>query len=235
MDYIEGRDFEMILEEEGGGLPEKQVIEWSIQICRVLEYLHGQSIPVIHGDLKSANLIEREADGWIMLVDFGSAIFEKLRDEEKRTPHVTIGYAPPEQYEGKVESRSDIYSLGATMYELLGGTLPEEEFKFSPIGEINSEISAELEEIIMKCLEIKPEDRFNKASDLKQKLLDLYKSKFGTVDTSYETTGLTDETEEGEGEEENINLNAIKVFIVDDEFDLLETFTKIVKLFKVFM
>ena len=126
MDYIEGKDLEIILEEQGGekGLPEKQVIEWAIQICRILEYLHEQKPPIIHGDIKPANLIIRDSDGWIMLVDFGTASFETDDDDEEGFG--TDGYAPPEQYIGAREIRSDVYSIGATIYELLAGMLPEE-------------------------------------------------------------------------------------------------------------
>jgi len=232
MDYIEGKDFELLLEEEGGeGLPEKQVIEWAIQICRVLEYLHGQPVPVIHGDLKPANIIVRDADGWIMLVDFGSAQFQKISGEERMSQELTIGYAPPEQYRGKVEVKSDIYSLGATIYELLSGGLPEEEFNFIPLREIAPHISQDMEKAVMKCLEYDMEKRFNSAGELKQALLDVYKNNYGSVESTYKTSNLADEGIKKEKEEKSHDPK-IEVFIVDDEIDLLETFTKVVKFFK---
>jgi len=160
MDYIAGKDLGMMVEEDGPeGLEEKKVLEWSIQICRVLEYLHSQKPPIIHGDIKSSNLIVRESDSWIMLVDFGTVTIETLNEVEKQF-HGTIGYAAPEQYEGKLEMRSDIYSLGVTLYELLTGIYPEKDLDFIPLRELKPEIKEETEKIIIKCLQNKPEDRF---------------------------------------------------------------------------
>ena len=232
MDYIEGKDLEIILEEEGGKpLLEKQVMEWGIQICRVLEYLHNQKPPIIHGDLKLANLIIRDSDGWIMLVDFGTASLETLASEEEN-PYGTDGYAPPEQYLGAQEIRSDIYSLGVTIYELLTLSLPEEPFKFAPVRELEPQVSVDMERIVMKCVEYDMEDRFETATVLKQNLLAAYKRNFGMTRSRYRTgklmvkdrrissSGLKSETE------------TIKVFVVDNDVDMCNSFQEIAKFFK---
>ncbi|MEQ8171217.1 MAG: tetratricopeptide repeat protein [Candidatus Eremiobacterota bacterium] len=232
MDYIEGKDLEVILEEsEEKVIPEKQVLEWAIQMCRVLEYLHGQEPPIIHGDIKSANIIVRDIDGRIMLVDFGAASFisSGILDEVV----ITDGYAPPEQYEASPEVRSDIYALGATMYELLTGELPDETFNFEPLGEIIPDISPEMEDIVMKCLEYEVEDRFSDARELKQHLLEGYKKNFEESDEiKYSTTRLIIDDKELSEQNAVLGEKPIKVMLIDDEIDMCNAFNDMVKFFK---
>ena len=231
MDYIEGKDLEVILEEcEDKVIPEKQVMEWAIQLCRVLEYLHCQKPPIIHGDIKSANIIVRDVDGGIMLIDFGAASFisSGILDEVV----ITDGYAPPEQYEASPEVRSDIYALGATMYELLTGALPDETFNFEPVREIIPDISSDMEYIIMKCLEYELEDRFSDARVLKQHLLEAYKKNFEEADEiKYSTTRLIIEDKELT-EQKALGEKPIKVLLIDDEIDMCNAFNDMVKFFK---
>ena len=186
MDYIKGKDLDMLLDESGGGLEEKEVIEWAIQICRVLEYLHNQEPSIVHGDIKTSNLIIRNEDGFIMLVDFGTASL--LTDKGENEPVGTVGYAPPEQYFGEQETRSDIYSLGVTLYELLSGILPEEPFDFPSIRLFVPEITKDTERIIKKCISYNVKDRFNNATELKKAFLKAYKENFGSAQNEYKTT-----------------------------------------------
>jgi len=220
MDYIEGKDLEVMLDENNlEGLPEKQVVEWAIQICRVLEYLHNQTPPIIHGDIKPANLIIRNHDGWLMLVDFGSASFKKL-STDNHAPYGTDGYAAPEQYMGIYDIRSDIYSLGCTLYELLTAHLPEEPFNFIPLRNIVPGLSSEIEYIIMKCVQYKLEKRINNITSMKQRLLALYNKGARKVKNKYSTGMIQNE--------KNINMvhqllearkKSIKIFIIDDKMD----------------
>ncbi|MEW5867933.1 MAG: bifunctional serine/threonine-protein kinase/formylglycine-generating enzyme family protein [Chloroflexota bacterium] len=125
MDYIEGQDLQELLEQAGGPLPEAQVLPWIGQVCAALSYLHSQTPPVVHRDLKPAN-IRITPQGQAMLVDFGIA---KLYDPNLKTTAgaraVTPGFSPPEQYgRGSTDLRSDVYSLGATLYALLTGQAP---------------------------------------------------------------------------------------------------------------
>jgi len=228
MDYIDGQDLEVILEEKGTGFSEKDVIQWGIQICRVIEYLHSQKPPIIHGDMKTANLMRRNSDGIIILIDFGTASFQTIGREEAVS--LTVGYAPPEQYDGKQEIRSDIYSLGATMFELLTGCLPEEAFKFPHLKEILPHIKADTGDIIDKCLSYRPEDRFNNSTELKEALLENYKKHFSparkrkTNELILKKTVYSKKAESGS--------EKIRVFIVDDNLDIRVIFTRMVKIFK---
>ena len=232
MDYIEGKDFELILDEEGEeGLEEKRVLEWSIQICRILEYLHGQTPPVMHGDIKSANLIVRNSDGWIMLVDFGAAVSRNIKKDKEQTSG-TAGYAAPEQYFGILDEKSDIYSLGATIYELLTGTLPEEEFDYSPVRDIKPDISQEMENIVMKCLKYDHEERYDNSNSLKKDLLSLYQDLYGTPLVKLKTSTLVDNNSSSVKIAKNHAIKPVKVFIVDDDLYLFNTFKKVEHLFK---
>ena len=164
MDFIEGDNLKTIVDKEETGLATEKVIKWSKDILKILDYLHTQNPPVIYRDIKPSNIMIHR-DGRAILIDFGIArVIEKDSTTEK-TIIGTEGYSPVEQYRGKVEARSDIYALGATMHHLLTG-LPPVPFKFEPLREIRPEISPKLEEIVMKALKEKVQDRFATAKDM---------------------------------------------------------------------
>jgi serine/threonine protein kinase len=132
MDYIKGKDlYSYIFESGEKGLSEELVLDWSLQVCDVLDYLHTQPRPILHRDLKPSNLILRDSDSRIMLIDFGLARNVNLQSHTQKTVVGTLGYAPMEQYQGHPEPRSDIYSLGATMHFF--GTEEIKPFKFPPV------------------------------------------------------------------------------------------------------
>ena len=177
MDYIEGEDLRTILEQNGKALPETQVIGWLVEICDALSYLHTQSIPVIHRDIKPAN-IKITPSGRAMLVDFGIA---KAFNPESRTTlgarAFTPGYSPFEQYgEAPTDARSDIYALGATAYAVLTGQAPTESISrmagasLPQPRQLNPAISPQTEKVILKALEIMPDQRFQSALEFKQAL-----------------------------------------------------------------
>ncbi len=173
MDFIEGEDLEAILKREGkGGLPEKRIVEYSIQILDVLTYLHNQPSPIVYRDLKPPNIMIQRGDGKIMLIDFGIARTVQPGSVTKKTSVGTEGYIAPEQYVGKPEPRSDIYSLGATMHHLLTGMEPMIPFHFTPANKINPLISERLNDFVMKALQMKPEDRFSTAEEMKKILME---------------------------------------------------------------
>jgi len=171
MDYVEGKDLETVLQSYGGkGVPEELVIEWSKQVIEALEYLHNQSPPIIYRDLKPGNIMLRNSDNRIMLVDFGIARTVAPGDTTK-TIIGTPAFAPKELFEGKAEERTDLYSLGATMHCLLTGIIPTGSFSFTPVRKSNPGVSAELEKIVMKSLEMDIEARYVSAREMKDALL----------------------------------------------------------------
>ena len=121
MDYIEGKALDYWLKKEGAQ-PQERVVEWAKQICDVFGYLHSRKPPIIYRDLKPANVMLKP-DGQIMIIDFGTARVFKETSIEDTSCLGTQGYAAPEQYggHGQTDARTDIYTLGATMYHLLTG------------------------------------------------------------------------------------------------------------------
>lgn len=170
MEYIQGIDLEQKLEQADEPFDEKTVLNWAIQICDILHYLHTRTPPIIYRDIKPANLILTNS-GKIYMVDFGIARF--FNPVKKGTMVGTQGYAPPEQYRGLMEPRSDIYALGATMHHLLTGRDPQEEapFSFPKVRELNSNVSVATEKLIEKALEKDVSDRFESAEEMLKEIM----------------------------------------------------------------
>ncbi|MBA3765643.1 MAG: protein kinase, partial [Acidobacteria bacterium] len=189
MRYISGGDIAARLRNAPGGrIDEKTVTTWAIQVADVLDYLHSQRTPIIYRDLKPANLMIDGNSGRVMLIDFGIARWV-TKQEKGVTAVGTMGYAPPELFSGKVEPRSDLYSLGATMFHLLTGTDPQDnpllifDFNKNPRPrQIAPSLSNEMEAILMRTVGYKPEDRFRSAAELRDTLsAHLEKLRAGTV------------------------------------------------------
>jgi serine/threonine-protein kinase len=165
MRWIGGGDLAEQMRVRGGKVDEMTIVRWAIQICDVLHYIHSQSPPIIYRDLKPANLMLDDRTSRVMLVDFGIARI--VRPTEKGVTAIgTMGYAPPELFGGKVEPRSDIYSLGATMFHMMTGSDPQDNplliFDFSKNPrprQINPAITPEMEQILIKAVAHKPEER----------------------------------------------------------------------------
>ena len=120
-DYIEGETLSTILE-QNGAQSQDTVIEWAMQICEALEYLHTRKPPIIYRDMKPANVMLKP-DGNIKIIDFGIAREYKERSLADTVNLGTRGYAAPEQFgkHGQTDARTDIYCLGVTLYHLLDG------------------------------------------------------------------------------------------------------------------
>lgn len=179
MDYIEGEDLRQRLERTGP-IPEREVILIGISVCEALEYLHTREPAIIHRDLKPGN-IKVTAEGQAVLVDFGLAkILEGGQATLTGARAMTPGYSPPEQYgTASTDSRSDIYSLGATLYAALTGVIPEDGLNrmtgkadLTDIRILNQKISRRLSDTLSRAMEVDPEDRFQSASELRRALIE---------------------------------------------------------------
>lgn len=176
MEFIAGGDLATRQRQLGGRLPELTVTMWAIQICDVLDYLHRRQPPIIYRDLKPANLMVDTEANQIMLIDFGIA--RTVAPQQLGVTAIgTMGYAPPELFSGKVEPRSDIYSLGATMFHLLTGADPRDKplliFDFSKNPkprEMCPDITPPMEAILMRAVEYEPAHRFASTREMKQAL-----------------------------------------------------------------
>lgn len=176
MEFIRGGDLATRQRLLSGRVPEMTVTMWAIQVCDVLDYLHRRQPPIIYRDLKPANLMVDTESNQVMLIDFGIA--RTVAPQQLGVTAIgTMGYAPPELFSGKVDPRSDIYSLGATMFHLLTGADPRDKplliFDFSKNPkpcEIQPDISPPMEAIIMRAVEYEPANRFASAREMKTAL-----------------------------------------------------------------
>jgi serine/threonine protein kinase len=178
MDYIDGEDLRQRMDRLGQ-LPEQEVIVIGVAISDALSYMHSRKPMVLHRDIKPGN-VRITPTGHIFLVDFGLAKVVQGRETTNTGARaMTPGYSPPEQYgTARTDHRSDIYSLGATLYSALTDQLPEDglaramgQAKLTPILKHNPRVSQALAQVIEKCLEIRPDDRYQSAEELKQDLL----------------------------------------------------------------
>ena len=171
MDYIQGQDARHILERTGGPLDQAEVMRWAKEILETLQYLHTRKPPIIHRDIKPANIKITPA-GQPMLVDFGLAKeFDPTKSTTVGAKAFTPGFAPPEQYgQARTDPRTDVYALGATLYNLLTYQLPADGLRramgkeqLTPVRELNPLVSPEVAAAIEKATQVKPEDRFPSA------------------------------------------------------------------------
>jgi tetratricopeptide (TPR) repeat protein len=172
-EFIEGKNLEAILDEQDGFLPERDVIEWAVQICDALTHVHNlRPAPIILRDVKPANIMIDDR-GRARLVGF--LIAEPYRAGRVQTAIGTEGYAALEQYYAYSDARSDVYALGATLHHLLTRRDPRQHKPFSfhdaPPRSLNPAISQKLEAVILKAVEYHPEDRYQSAEEMKTALL----------------------------------------------------------------
>jgi serine/threonine protein kinase len=172
MEYVPGLTLRELVNK--GPLPEPFVLECALQLCAVLEYLHARRPPVIFRDLKPANVMlvvppgsdEQEvlsappASLTFELIDFGIARIFKPDQVSDTLIIGTPGYAPPEQYgQGQTDARSDVYSLGATLYHLLSGKVPNT-LPLPALSSVAPTISPALARVVERATALDPQDRY---------------------------------------------------------------------------
>ncbi len=194
MDFIEGEDMRQRMERIGV-LPEDEVIQIGAAICDALSYLHTRKPPVLHRDIKPGN-VKISPDGHIFLVDFGLAkVIQGNQATTTGARAMTPGYSPPEQYgTARTDVRTDIYSLGATLYAGLTGIIPEDGLaramdnaQLTPLRKRNPDISRRLAAVIEKAMEVDPSDRYQTADAFRSALLSI-KSKTQQLTGTYTVT-----------------------------------------------
>lgn len=171
MDYIEGVPLSVKLE-ESGAQSQEDVIDWALQLCDVLNYLHTRETPIIFRDMKPGNVMLKP-NGDLILIDFGIAREYKSKNIADTTCLGTQGYAAPEQFggQGQTDQRTDIYCLGATLYHLITNHNPSEPpYEIYPIRRWDNSLSSGLEEIIIKCTQRNPRDRYQNCNELRYAL-----------------------------------------------------------------
>ena len=172
MEFIDGITLEQKLREAGGKMREQEVIQIALQICDTLQYLHNLEPPVIYRDLKPSNVMIA-VYGQVKLIDFGIA--RLFQPQSNATMIGTQGYAPPEQYRGKAEFRSDLYALAATMHHALSGRDPAAEppFSFPPLRSVCPGVTSALAELVDQSLQYDAVLRVSDAAEFKNRLLSI--------------------------------------------------------------
>ena len=178
MDYIEGEDLREWMSRVQT-IPEVEALKIGSQICDALIYLHEQDPAITHRDIKPGN-IKITPDGTAVLVDFG--LVKLLRDQQMTTTAaraMTPGYSPPEQYgDAPTDQRSDIFSLGATLYAALAGFLPADSLarstgkaELTPLQSYNPRVSPQTAAVVEKALALRFEARWQTAFEFKEAIL----------------------------------------------------------------
>lgn len=172
MDFVEGKPLSDVLKSDGAQ-KQSDVIEWGRALASALDYLHSMNPPIIYRDMKPSNVMLKP-DGSVKLIDFGTAKEYIVENNADTTALGTRGYAAPEQFgdaQGRgiynTDARTDIYNLGATLYHLVTGKNPcEPPYEIKPIRQWNPTLSSGLEQIIIKCCQPNPQDRYQSCSEL---------------------------------------------------------------------
>ncbi|MCR5796224.1 MAG: protein kinase [Solobacterium sp.] len=196
MDYVEGEDLQHIIQREKV-IPEETVMEWFRTLADAMRYLHTRKPPIIYRDMKPANVILQN-DGTLKIIDFGIAREYKAAATNDTTHIGTNGFAAPEQFGlAQTDARTDIYSLGMTMYYLATGKSPlAPPYGYTPARKLNPNISEKLEAILERCIKDNPEDRYQTDDEL---LYDLYDGMTAPVYQTGTAGFRTEQTHTGTG------------------------------------
>jgi serine/threonine protein kinase len=172
MDYVEGENLEHWLERMKKPMQEDEALKYTLEVLDILEYLAKQQPAIVHRDIKPANIIIGDKDKHAHLVDFGIARANTLVNGQRRktTALGTPGYAPPEQYQGYADPRSDLYALAATLHHLVTNRDPGDypPFQFPAARTLNPRVSRQLEQILDKALKASASERYQSAVDMRQ-------------------------------------------------------------------
>lgn len=174
MDFIQGESLDKVIAREGAQSIDR-VLYWGMQICEVFDYLHNQPTPIIYRDMKPANVILKP-DGTLTMIDFGTARTQKVGVAMQADTICigTAGFAAPEQFGGigQSDARTDIFCLGATLYNMVTGHSPSERpVGILPLEQWNPALAGTpIAEIIYKCTRNDPNERYQTAMELYQDL-----------------------------------------------------------------
>ncbi|MHB0855995.1 MAG: serine/threonine protein kinase [Anaerolineae bacterium] len=174
MEFVRGESLERRLEHANAPLLESQVLDWTIQICEVLAYLHTRPQPIIFRDLKPSNVMV-QPDGRIKLIDFGIARTYKAGQRRDTMSMGSENYAAPEQWgKAQTDARADIYGLGATMYHLLTNVAPLPAFVPTPrvpVKQYNPAVRDATAAVVETAMATDRNERFPSAQAMREALL----------------------------------------------------------------
>lgn len=183
-DYVAGENLEDHMERLKQSMPEQEALTYISQVLDILQYLAQQQPPIVHRDIKPANIIISSRDKLAHLVDFGIARADEAakQSQRKQTSALgTPGYAPPEQYQGNADARSDLYALAATLHFLLTHRDPRDEppFNYPRVRTLNAQLSLEAERVLDRALMLDITKRYQNAVAMKQDIDEILLHDFG--------------------------------------------------------
>jgi serine/threonine protein kinase len=196
-EYVAGENLEDRLERLKGPLPEHDALLYASQVLAILDYLARQQPPIVHRDIKPANIIISSKDNMAHLVDFGIARAGEAKNVQRKQTSAlgTPGYAPPEQYQGNADTRSDIYALAATLHHLITNRDPSDypAFSYPSVRSLDPNLSAEIDRILTCALNIDIMKRYQSAAAMKYEIDEILQHRFAGPgpDTSIYTHGYT--------------------------------------------
>ena len=188
-EYAPGENLEDHMEQINKPMPEKEALTYISQVLDILDYLEQQKPPIVHRDIKPANIIISSRDKRARLVDFGIARADEAKNAKRKQTSAlgTPGYAPPEQYQGNADARSDLYALAATLHHLVTNRDPRNfpPFSYPPARSLNPQVSPQLERVLERALAIDVKQRYQNAAAMKHDIDDILQQRFNsTADTS---------------------------------------------------
>ena len=195
-EYVAGENLEDHMERINAPMPEREALGYASQVLDILDYLSQQTPPVVHRDIKPANIIIGAKDKRAHLVDFGIARADENKNAKRKQTSAlgTPGYAPPEQYQGNADGRSDLYALAATIHHLVTNRDPRNypPFAYPSARSLNPKLSPALDQILTKALMIDASKRYQTAADMKRDVDNILAHSFNTAsDTSSYVLGTS--------------------------------------------
>src|ERR1051326_7503084 len=177
-EYAAGETLENRMEHDKKPMPEREALEYTAQVLDILDYLSQMKPPLIHRDIKPANIIIGAKDKRARLVDFGIARADEAKKaaQKKQTSALgTPGYAPPEQYQGNADARSDLYALAATLHHLVTNRDPRDypPFNYPPARSLNPQVTNDTDRLLQKALTLDINKRYQSAAEMKHDIDDI--------------------------------------------------------------
>jgi len=182
-EYIDGENLEQRLERSNAPMAERDALVCASEILDILDYLSQQTPPVVHRDIKPANIIVGTKDKRAHLVDFGIARADEAKNAKRKQTAAlgTPGYAPPEQYQGNADPRSDLYALAATLHHVLTNNDPRNHspFNYPSVRALNPQLTPDIERVLTRCLNNDINQRYQSAVAMKQDIDTILRQHFG--------------------------------------------------------
>ncbi|TMB78385.1 MAG: zinc-ribbon domain-containing protein [Chloroflexi bacterium] len=164
-------------------MKEREALGYASQVLDILDYLSQETPPIVHRDIKPANIIIGTKDKRAHLVDFGIARADETRNAQRKQTSAlgTPGYAPPEQYQGNADPRSDLYALAATLHHVLTNRDPRNHppFTYPPVRTLNPQLSPEIEKVLNRALINDINQRYQSAAAMRKDIDDILFKRFG--------------------------------------------------------